>query len=79
MNVNCIKSIYSYVNQPIGVGKRGGVTGKMWWEMDSVGGIGFGGFGRGRGREEELEGDLVGGEMKGVRWGEGLSAGNFVF
>lgn len=55
------------------------MTGKMWWEMDSVGGIGFGGFGRGRGREGELEGDLVGGEMKGVRWGEGLSAGNFVF
>ena len=47
--------------------------------MDSVGGIGFGGFGRGRGREGGLEGDLVGGEMKGVKWREGLNAGNFVF
>ena len=40
-------------------------------DLVDLGGVG-GGWG-------ELEGDLVGGEMKGVRWGEGLSAGNFVF
>ena len=70
LNVNCIKSNYSYVNQPIDVGKREvgggrdlvrdgfGWVNRIWWIWAESGG------------EEDLEDDLVGGRVGGKNGGE---------